>query len=288
MGHRTAIAPGVRQLYRRAMTRPVNLDPEARAAGLVLSSCPALTRYEQGVARESWRRRMAHEQATAEAFTGLAEDLALAAGAIAERHQARLSALILDERRHALRSAEVLVALGGAAVALLPELLPAPESGPHSPDEPLEAILSKLLSLLCSETVGAARTEAEAARRPSGPPEIEERLGQLARDEARHARLCWLLLEELHASPGPRTLRRNHLDRYLIVALAHLEAVELSPLANQRMASAAAESVGVSGALATARLIQETVARVIAPGLDQLGLDARAAWRARRPLFGPP
>ncbi|MBI2373434.1 MAG: ferritin-like domain-containing protein [Deltaproteobacteria bacterium] len=229
-----------------------------------------LSSVERTLLEGTWRGRMVNEHVSARVFAALVGQ-AMSAG-IDPTVQAELAEMISDELRHARKCAGVLLSLGGAAEAELPELLPMPE---HPECDRLEAFLRNVLSVSClSETVAVALIQAERLAIEGAP--AGQVLKEILGDEVRHARLGWRLLEgnkdELRAGLGER------LAEYLTVAFVHLVEHELRNLAPVPPPSAKAESLGACDGVTSRQVFADTVLEVIIPGLEALSIPARGAW----------
>lgn len=247
-----------RQRFQLASAELTGLDPHARAAAIA-----------------TWRGRMINEHNSARVFATLEQQLRRAGLPARARAAARM---VDDEHRHAEQCAAVVEALGGTAIADLPDLPEVPE---HADADPLEAVLRNVLSISClSETVAVALIDAE--RRSAGPPALADILTAIVADEVQHARSGWRLLEDCASRLGP--VLRERLSDYLVLAFAHLVEHELAHLPARPAPSAAAEAIGVCDGFAARRLFFATVEQIIVPGLQAHGLDALAAWRAAQRL----
>ncbi len=236
----------------------------------------AVTRDLDDVGRQSaiatWRGRMVNEHISARVFAGLIPQMMRAE--IEGRRQVAVASMIGEELLHAQKCAAVVVALGGEAVAELPDLAPVPD---HPEVEPLEALLRNIISISClSETVAVALISAE--RDSVGPPVLRRVLGEILADEVRHARFGWQLLEE--RAPRLTSAQKRRLGEYLVSAFAHLREHELSHLPARPSVSEAAEAVGVCDGHEARQLFADTVREVIIPGLEDHGIPAMAAWEA--------
>lgn len=247
------------------------LDLRAEARPLV-PSVPSLPHLAAS-ARATWLGRMVNEHASARVFEGLARQMDAAGLEVALG--ARCLVFAEEERTHGALCGAVVEALGGEAVApaLRPEPFPV-----HEDATPVEGVLRNALSICClSETVAVSLIGAEREEMPAGM--LRTQLTRIWADEIGHARFGWVLVPRLLPSFGAQ--ERARLGEYLAVAFAHLERHELAhlPLA----ASPPPEGVALglcSGADARA-LFYATVAEVIVPRLDALGLAASEAWRNR-------
>jgi hypothetical protein len=252
---------------------PIVLDLRREAARdpLLLPGIEALDDEERAQAVGNWRERMASEHVSARVFAALVPQL-MRAGA-ARRQLVAVSAMIGQELEHALLCARVLAALGSEAVAPLPALAAVPE---HLDAPPLEALLRNVISIsCCSETVAVALVATE--REQAACPALRELLEQILADEVKHARFGWKLLEEV----GPaldRDLRRR-LGVYLEVVFAHQLEFH-APFLAMPAASDRALGYGAPHGPSNWQCFVETMTEVTVPGLQRVGLPARAAWDA--------
>ena len=188
--------------------------------------------------------------------------------------------MVSDELRHGRQCAEMVHALGGEAVAEIPEVL---TDVPLHPDaEPMEAFLRNILSISClSETVAVALIRAE--KNEVSTPEMEETLNGILADEVQHARFGWRVLDEL--APTLSQEAKGRLSDYLIGAFRHLAEHELQYLPIDNVPSEEAAAYGVCDGRDARRLFFDTVEKVIVPRLQELGFKASEAWTAsQRPI----
>jgi hypothetical protein len=218
----------------------------------------------------TWRGRMINEYSSARVFEGLAEQFA-AAGI--DDVVSEVRGFADEERRHGVLCGSVVEALGGEAIADVPEGEPYPAHEDAS--SPLEAALRNMLSICClSETVAVSLIGAERIEMPDG--ELRELLTRIYADEVGHSRFGWRMLARL--APTLDAALKDRLGDYLEVAFEHLVDHELAhlPLASQPPPEGVAYGL-CSGADAR-RLFFDTVAEVIVPGLEAHGIPAKRAW----------
>lgn len=252
--------------------RTLDLRDPARVLVPALPDLPHL----REAAIETWRGRMINEHGSARVFVGLAAQL-VAAG----EHDLADEVLGFadEERRHGVLCGAVVEALGGEALAEVPEGDAYPEHADAR--SPLEAALRNMLSICClSETVAVSLIGAERIEMPPG--ELRDLLTTIYADEIGHSRFGWRTLARLAPSLDQATKER--LGDYLEVAFDHLVEHELAhlPLASQPPAEGAAYGL-CSGADAR-QLFFDTVEQVIVPGLERHGIPARRAWRNAQQL----
>ncbi len=249
---------------------------EAAEAGVsAVGTLPDLDPTERASAIETWRGRMINETISARVFAAMIPQ-ALAAN-VSSGFLERVARAASDELRHGRQCAAVVKALGGDPVAQIETLAPVPS---HDDATPLEALLRNVLSVSClSETVAVALIGAERLR--VGPQGIQATLSHILADEVQHARMGWILVEQLAATLDAATV--NRLNAYLIVAFRHLVAHELAHLPEGPPPSPDAMAVGVCDGGEGRTLFFDTVQTIIVPRLQALGFDAHSAWRAAMP-----
>ncbi len=222
----------------------------------------------------TWLGRMVNEHGSARVFEALADQLAEAGWRPADVAECRTFAD--EERRHGVLCGAVVVAAGGQARAPIEEAQVFPQH--RDAEGRLEAAARNLVSISClSETVAVALIGAERDEMPEGP--LRELLTSIWADEIGHARFGWRVLERV--LPELSAPARARLGRYLAVAFAHVEAHELAhlPLASVRREGGA--SLGLCSGSEARALFYATIEHAVVPGLERLGLPARAAWNLR-------
>ena len=254
------------------MNGVLDLRTEARAA------MPALPELDhlRDAAIATWRGRMLNEHASARVFEALAAQLARA-GLDADV-VAQCASFAPEERRHGVMCGAVVQALGGEAIAAVHDAATFPE---HHRVGAMEGALRNVLSVSClSETVAVALIGAERLEMPPGS--LRDLLTRIWSDEVGHARFGWVLAARCISALDADA--RERMSRYLAVAFEHLERHELAhlPLASAPPAEGAA--LGLCSGADARTLFYATVHEVIVPRLDQLGLRASEAWRARSSL----
>ena len=234
-----------------------------------------LSDSERETAVATWRGRMVNEHVSARVFAGLVPQM-MRAG-IDVRMQLEVASMIQEELRHGVLCAAAVEALGGEAVAALPEMAPVPT---HEECEPLESLLRNILSICClSETVAVALITAE--RLETRPAELERALAEILADEVGHARFGWRLLDAL--APRLDADLRGRLGDYLPVASLHLMTYELAHLPVQSVPpSERVEGYGVCNGRDARALFYDTVESVIVPELEARGLPGKVAWEVAR------
>jgi hypothetical protein len=248
----------------------LDLTAEARVRAVDLPDLPSLTPNERQMAVRTWRGRMVNEHISARVFAGLLPQL-MAAG-VSPSLLAQLPSYMADELRHAEQCAAVVMALGGEPVAPLPAMPPVPA---HEDASPQEAMLRNVLSVCClSETVAVSIIRAEQAELEGTA--LGDVLNSILADEVRHARFGWELLGAV--LPTVEASMKQRLSAYLEVALAHQIAHEIPKLPVTLGLREEVALAGVCDGAEAQALFYDTIALVIVPQLEALGLDARDAW----------
>ncbi len=154
----------------------LNLREEGQALSYHVANVESLSEAELAAARGTWVGRMVNEHVSAQVFAGMIPQM-MRAGIRADR-QAQVATMIADEMRHARQCAGMVEALGGEAVAEMPEIREMPL---HKDAGPLEALLRNVLSICClSETVAVSLISAEHLELQGG--QIGQVLGQILGD----------------------------------------------------------------------------------------------------------
>ena len=245
----------------------LDLRAAARAEAPALSAVGDL----REIAVTTWTGRMINEHESHHVFLALAKRLE--AAGVDPEEVARCLVFADEERQHGVLCGAVVEALGGAALASVPDAGKMPE---HAGVDPTEALLRDLLSICClSETVAVALIGAERLELPEGA--LRELLTRIYADECGHANFGWRLLPEL--LPDDVAMKAR-LSDYLAHALLHLEAHELAHIPARRAPEGGA-ALGLCSGVDGRRLLYATIEQVILPGLAAHGLDATAAWAAR-------
>lgn len=210
-------------------------------------------------ARATWRARMQNEYASSAVFEALALQLERAAFDV--RFVSECRQFAAEERRHGILCGAVVEALGGEALATLPEQPPFPH---HADASPRAAALRNLIHVCCmSETVAVALIGAERLEMTPGG-DLFDLLTQIYADEVGHARFGWRVLETVANDLNDED--REAIERYLPVAFAHLRDHELSHLPNVDAPEGGA-CLGLCSGRDARVLLHETIAEVIRPGL---------------------
>ncbi len=244
----------------------LDLRTEARAKMPVIASLPHL----RDAAIGTWRGRMINEHSSARVFDGLARQFA-AAGLDDVVEEVR--GFAGEERRHGILCGSVVEALGGEAIAELPEKDAYPE---HDDASPLEAALRNMLSICClSETVAVSLIGAERIEMPEG--ELRELLTRIWADEVGHSRFGWRTLGRLAPTLDAGTKER--LGEYLEVAFEHLVEHELAHLPESSQPPPEGAVYGLCSGPDARKLFFDTVTQVIVPGLEAHGIPAGRAWQ---------
>lgn len=252
----------------------LDLRSEARAVAPPLASALGDVGALRGPAIETWRGRMVNEHGSARVFEALA--VQLAGAGFDDDTVATCRGFAAEERKHGALCGAVVEALGGEAraPALPREVLPEHADA----GDAVEAALRNLVSVSClSETIAVALIGAEREEMPEGP--LRELLTSIWSEEIGHARFGWTTV-----APRIATLdaaARTRLERYLAVAFAHLERHELAHLPEGACSPSGGPALGLCSGPEARALFYATLDEVIIPGLENLGLAARAAWDAR-------
>ncbi|AUX42137.1 uncharacterized protein SOCE26_035640 [Sorangium cellulosum] len=177
--HGVVLPPAI-ALGRRGAPRPARLD-----------------RATRGALAAAWLDTARAECGSIPAFLALARDLA-AVGAPASLVQ-RAAAAADDEVRHAARCSDIASALAGWRVA--PVLLPPP---PARDVDRRAALVRLALEAWHDGCLGEGAAAARARRSLPGASDaaVKATLGEVARDEARHAELGWRVLAYCLAEGG--------------------------------------------------------------------------------------
>lgn len=176
-----------------------------------------------------------------------------------------------DELRHASLCGELVRHFGGT-VAESPPVPIRPVAPTHLAGS--ERVLYEIVALSCvTETLSTALLgELVAQARDSA---CKQAMHSILRDEVNHSRLGWAFLAEQHAA-GARDCVGPYLPRLLDATLGDgfLQAVEQRD--PQRDALAGLGSLQLNE---RQRIVRETLAEVVFPGLDRFGVDTQSARR---------
>jgi hypothetical protein len=144
--------------------------------------------------------------------------------------------------------------------------------------------MRNILSVCClSETVAVTLIGAERLAMPEGS--LKTLLTRIYADEIGHARFGWRLASQHIPSLEPEVKAR--LSAYLRVAFAALEKHELAHLPIDFRPPAEGAALGLCSGKDGRELFLDTVAEVIIPRLEALGLSARIAWDSRKSATPP-
>ncbi|MEO0603672.1 MAG: ferritin-like domain-containing protein [Myxococcota bacterium] len=244
---------------------PLDLRTAANAGRIPVPDVPA---HLRDATLATWRARMEQEYGSADVFRALASQLA--AAGLDPSVVTEVAAFADEEHRHGELCGAVVASFGGEAVGRLP---PAPPYPLHPDVDPLEGALRNLVSICClSETVAVALIGAEREDMPEGP--LRDLLTSIWADEIGHARTGWRLLAEL--LPLGDAGLADRLAAWLPEALAHLEDHELAHLPESATFGPEGAPYGLCNGPAARALFHETVADVVVPGLQRLGIVAEA------------
>lgn len=249
---------GTLDLRTQAMTR----RPQIPAPGVLAPAVIA-----------TWHGRMTNEYMSSFVFDGLAEQM-VAAGDLDAATRCREFAA--EEREHGALCGAVVEAAGGEARAIVAPTRAVPE---HRKTTRRAAAARNVISVAClSETVAVALIGAERLEMEGGP--LEELLTRIWADEIGHARFGWAWLDR--TLPTCTAEERDAIERYLPLALGHLETHELAHLPVNAQPPPEGKLYGLCSGSDARSLFYDTVLQVIVPELERRGLGARAAWQARR------
>lgn len=243
----------------------LDLREQAQSHKPTLTNMPHLK--EAAIA--TWHGRMVNEHSSARVFDGLARQFA-AAGVVEVVDEVK--GFASEERRHGVLCGAVVEALGGQALAEVPDGDEYPE---HDDVVPLEAALRNMLSICClSETVAVSLIGAERIEMPDG--ELRELLTNIYSDEVGHSRFGWRTLGKL--APALDAAMKDRLGDYLEVAFDHLVEHELSHLPESSSPPPDGVVLGLCSGSDARKLFFDTVETVIVPGLEAHGIPALRAW----------
>ena len=243
----------------------LDLRAEARSVSVNVTKLPHLKESAIG----TWRGRMINEYSSARVFDGLARQFA-AAGVMDIVDEVK--GFASEERRHGVLCGAVVEALGGEALADVPD---GDEYPDHEDAAPLEAALRNMLSICClSETVAVSLIGAERLEMPEG--ELRELLTKIYSDEVGHSRFGWRTLARL--APSLSADLKDRLGDYLESAFDHLVEHELAHLPEASQPPAEGAVLGLCSGSDARKLFFDTVESVIVPGLEAHGIPAQRAW----------
>jgi hypothetical protein len=218
----------------------------------------------------TWTGRMINEHSSARVFDGLARQFAEAG---VDDVVDEVRGFANEERRHGVLCGAVVEALGGQALAEVPDGDPYPDHEDAS--GPLEAALRNMLSICClSETVAVSLIGAERIEMPEG--ELRELLTKIYADEVGHSRFGWRTLGRLAPTLDAET--KDRLGDYLEVAFDALVEHELAHLPEASQPPPEGVALGLCSGSDARKLFFDTVEQVIVPGLEVHGIPAARAW----------
>jgi hypothetical protein len=238
---------------------------------------PALDGYSAAAiafAARAWTMRAEEEHRSATVFAELVAKMAAlglpldATGAVA--------GTVVDELRHAALCTELATRFGASAPAARTATVTARVAG--IADRRAAALALTLVEGAVGETLSSALFN--AGRHATVEPCSRAALAHIARDEARHARRFWELLDVVELADADREqlqeeVRRAfaHLERGIVPALQRLEAGEpFEP------------ALAALGVLAPERRVEafyDCVERAVRPRLKRIGVDGDLAWARR-------
>ncbi|CAN5676270.1 hypothetical protein BH09MYX1_BH09MYX1_35580 [soil metagenome] len=211
----------------------------------------------------TWRARMVNEHGSAAVFEALAIQMRVAE--FSDALVAECATFAEEERTHGILCGAVVEALGGEARA---DALVQPALPEHRATSRRVAVLRNFISVSCmSETVAVALIGAEKMEMEEADSPLVALLSRIHADEVGHARFGWRLLEQTAPHLSPEELAE--LRRYVAVALAHLRTHELAHLPND-VGFDGGQALGLCSGQDARLLFEETVQKVIVPGLERI------------------
>lgn len=221
----------------------------------------------------TWHGRMVNEFMSSFVFAGLAAQMEDAGD---DEAAARCRDFAAEEREHGALCGAVVEAAGGVARAVTAPPRAVPE---HARVSRRAAAARNVISVACmSETVAVSLIAAERMEMEDGP--LRDLLTRIWADEIGHARFGWAWLDR--TLPACTDDERRAIERYLPVALAHLEAHELAHLPETSAPPPEGKAYGLCSGRDARALFRDTVLEVIVPELERRGLGAAHAWQTRR------
>lgn len=233
---------------------------------------PALEHLNEA-ARATWLGRMVNEYSSSRVFEGLAAQMERAGFSEEECREVR--GFAEEERTHGVLCGAVVEALGGEARATWRDEHAFPK---HEDVSPLEGVLRNLVSISClSETVAVSLIGAERLEMPEG--ELHALLTRIWSDEIGHARFGWRVVNR--EVPKLDAAAKARLEQYLRVAFKHVETHELAHLPLESEPPPEGVQLGLCSGGDARTLFYDTITTVVIPQLEEIGLNAKAAWAAR-------
>lgn len=237
-------------------------------------------------AARQWRRRAQEELGSVYEFTAVAHALAVARAPI--EFLGGLSRLITDEVRHAELCGRMARALEPNEREWVAPQMPFVEPPLESPDELLRWAAGAILCSCCiGETL--SRPLFEAAATVCTDPIASSVLRQILRDEHLHATFGWEALGWLYTALDAPA--RVSLEGELAWRLGQFErscaaGVRLEDIAGTELSIEPGDPSRPNLAMLTpkqyATIFYATMEAEILPRFSAIGLDAAAAWQARR------
>ncbi|WP_437738384.1 ferritin-like domain-containing protein [Sorangium sp. So ce1335] len=228
----------------------------------------------RGAAAGVWRSRAHAELEAAARFSRLAEQLETAGAVAPVVAMARAAAA--DERRHAELCAALARELGGAAFT--PRAVAgAAEVAPRGLDR-RERVLYEVVAMACvTETLSAALLGEMVER--ATDPRVRETMQHILRDEVDHARLGWA-----HLAAERQRGCADVIGEHLPAMLAGTVHEEVFSSWTEHPAQEALSGLGALDRAERRRIFDETMRRVVLPGLRHLGIDTGRGeqWLAAR------
>jgi hypothetical protein len=259
------------------------IEDEYRRASLALARCSRqpppfdARNYDPRAvaeAREMWRVRMRTEHESVPALAALAGQL-VEAGATLDA-QGTVLRMALDELRHTEICGEVVRALGGEPCCDTLEVPRLPVWAGVCAEE--RALRNVIFGNALIEMVNTANLvdALDTLRDPC----LREATRNLLADEVQHASFGFDYLAAWEGWLAERAEVRRSLDRFLRRAFAELERVRAG-VGEKRVLTDDEAALGIVDPERRTEVLRHTVEGAIVPALEEFGLEAGAAWKAR-------
>ncbi len=236
------------------------------------------TRYDPAAvaaARDMWVVRTISEYRSASLFSDLATQLMMANAGVDAI--AITMGMAQDEIRHAEVGLRAVAELGGSRELDMPADVQRLESFADVCATE-QALRNVIFGCCMSEVVNCARLVDHLDTMKD--PFLRDCVRQLLADEVLHGKFGFLYLETQREWLDDE--RRASLSRFLRHAFASLERQFSGSAAPKRTLSDHERDLGLPDPARLPETFYPTVEGAIIPGLERLGLDARAAWKTRR------
>jgi ferritin-like protein len=225
------------------------------------------------LARRVWRYRLGSELETAQRFRALAP--VLQALGVSKTVVAMADQAAADELRHASLCRELIRHFGGD-----PPPDPQISLRPIAPPglQGRESVLYELVALACvTETLSTALLGELVTR--ARDPVCKQVMHSILRDEVNHSRLGWAFLAEERAR-GTRDCVGQYLPHMFAATLGD-EFFCSTAAADPRLGELA--GLGSLERPERQRIVRETLAHVVLPGLERFGIETAFGRRWLRP-----